>query len=70
VTRPRPTPRPRPKLAVPQKSEDKPATPQKQITYHGQTYVRHEEPVGFETAMFCKTGVDLAPASEQSAVSK
>lgn len=77
----RPSPRPRPKPAdnaITEKSPaerltgvaEKPSTPRTQITYHEATYVRAETPIGFEAATFCKTGVDLAPASEQSAVSK
>lgn len=76
----RPSPRPRKEKAgelgvTSQKSASERLTgvaeqpaekPAKQATFSGLTFIRSQNPIGFEAAMACKTGEGLVGTDEQS----
>jgi hypothetical protein len=77
----RPSPRPRPKKAAElgvtsQKSGSERLTGQpdkaepKQATFSGLTFIRSQNPIGFEAALACKNGEGLVGTDEQSEVSE
>jgi hypothetical protein len=64
MTRPRPTPRPRPK---PKATDPKPDTgdkPATEVTHLGHRMRRSVNPIGFEAATACQSGVGLVSAAE------
>lgn len=63
MTRPRPTPRPRPK---PKAAEAKPTTTT-EVTHLGHRMRRSVNPIGFEAATACQSGVGLVSATEDEA---